>query len=70
MEHRVTGWDTRWDMGHWDGMGGAGMGQEPLGRDTRQDRRSQEETVEDMEYQDGTGGPGMGQKVTDGDTGQ
>lgn len=43
------------------------MGQQPLGRDIRQERRSLEETVqEDMEHQDGTGGPGMGHKVTDG----
>lgn len=67
MEHRATGWDTRWDKGHQDGMGGAGMEQEPLRMDMRQDRRSQEETVqEDTEHQDGTGGPGMGHKVTDG----
>lgn len=45
-------------MGHWDGMGGAGMEQEPLGKDMRQD----------MEHQDGTGDPGMGQKVPGGDT--
>lgn len=57
MEHEATGWDTRWDMGHWEGMG-----QEPLVRDTRQDRRSQE----DMENQDGTGGPGIGHKRTEG----
>lgn len=43
------------------------MGQEPLGRDMRQDRRSQEETAQgDKEHQDGTGGPGTGHKVTDG----
>lgn len=57
MEHRATGWDTRWDKGHQDGMGGAGMEQEPLRMDMRQDRRSQEETVqEDTEHQDGTQG--------------
>lgn len=47
-------------------MGGAWTGQEPLGRDMRQDSRSQEETEqEDME--DGTGGPGIGHEVPGGD---
>lgn len=59
MEYRVTGWDTRWDMGHWDGMGGAGMEQEPLGKDMRQDRRSQEGTG-------GHGAPGRDRRPWDG----
>lgn len=43
------------------------MGHRAMGRDMRQDRRSQEETVqEDMEHQNGTGDPGIGHKVTDG----
>lgn len=68
MNYKVAGWDTRWDMGLWDGTGASGMGQEPPGKDMRQDRRSQEETVqEDMEHQDGTRATGMGHKVTDED---
>lgn len=64
MNYKVAGWDTRWDMGLWDGTGASGMGQEPLGKDMRQDRRSQEETVqEDMEHQDGTRATGMGWEV-------
>lgn len=36
MEHKLTGRDARWDMGHWDGMRRAGLAQELVGWDTGQ----------------------------------